>query len=160
MQPDELRREVNRLYWETGEPVTRLSDRLGVSRGTFYNHLSPLRATGRCPSCGGSLFFRTRSERDAGEAHCESCGATQAATPRPARGSAAREPRMLHVERSASETPVAARHTHEAALLEARASWLDEPEVAEDRLRTQLIYVAVGAAVLGLGILFYSRRRK
>ena len=159
MQPEELGREVSRLYWETDDPVTRLADGLGVSRGTFYNHLSPLRASGRCAACGGQLFFRTRSERDAGEAHCDSCGATQPATARPARGAAAREPRVLHVERTAAETPVAARHTHESALLAARASWLDEPEVAEDRLRTQLIFVAVGAAVLGLGILYFSRRR-
>ena len=159
MQADELGREVNRLYWETDDPVTRLAEGLGVSRGTFYNHLSPLRASGRCASCGGSLFFRTRSERDAGEAHCDSCGATQAASPRAARGAAAREPRMLHVERSASDTPVAARDTHEASLLAARASWLDAPEVEEDRRRTQLVIIAVGAAVLGLGILYFARRR-
>jgi hypothetical protein len=161
VQPDELGREVNRLYWQTDEPVTRLAERLGVARGTFYNHLAPLRASGRCASCGGALSFRRRSERDAGEAHCESCGATQPSTPRSAERAAVRdrEPRKLRVERPASETPADAHHTHESALLAARASWLEEPEDAEDRLRTQLIIVAVGAAALGLGILYLSRRR-
>ena len=165
MRPDELGREVNRLYWETAEPVTRLADQLGVSRGTFYNHLQPQPVSGRCSSCGGALVYRTRSDRDTGTAHCGSCGNDQAVAKAGGRsrasaaGAAKRESRALHVERSADETPVAARDTHEAALLASRVSWLDSPEEEEDRMRTKLIIVAVGAAVLGLGILYYSRRR-
>ena len=160
MRADELGPEVNRLYWETEEPVTRLAEQLGVSRGTFYNHLEPLPASGRCASCGGALGFRTRSDRDNGAAHCASCEREQTvktAARRAPTAARTREARGLHVERAAAETPVAARDTHEAALLTQRASWLQAPD--EDRLRTQLIVVAVGAAVLGLGILYYSRRR-
>ena len=160
MQPDELGAEVNRLYWETDEPVTKLSDRLGVSRGTFYNHLTPLPAPGRCGSCGGALGFRTRSDRDNDAAHCGDCGLEQRAV---LRGGARRSaetargrPRPLQVDRTASETPVAARHTREAELLAARATWLDRPD--GDHVRTQLLAVAIGAAILGLGFLYYSRR--
>lgn len=163
MRPDELGPEVNRLYWETAEPVTRLADQLSVSRGTFYNHLEPLPAGGRCAKCGGALGFRNRSDRDNGIAHCGSCGHEQSAatrgaprrTPEPAR---TRQGRTLHVERTAAETPVAARHTREAELLAARETWLDRPGV-DDPVRTQLLVVAVGAAVLGLGFLYYARRR-
>lgn len=163
MRPDELGPEVNRLYWETDEPVTRLADQLGVSRGTFYNHLEPLSAHGRCTACGGTLAFRTRSDRVNGAAHCGSCGREQRATARPgarraAEASRNREGRALHVERAAGETPAAARHTREAELLAARATWLDRPG-ADDPVRTQLLLIAVGAAVLGLGVLYYARRR-
>ena len=163
MSPDELGSEVNRLYWETDEPVTRLADELGVSRGTFYNHLDPLPAGGRCTACGGALTFRTRSDRAAGAAQCASCGREQttagkasARRPAPARAKASRP---LRVERTAADTPIAAAHTREAELLGARASWLQSPHEEEDRMRTRLLFVAVGAAVLGLGILYYSRRR-
>ena len=163
MSPDELGSEVNRLYWETAEPVTRLADQLGVSRGTFYNHLDPLPAGGRCSVCGGALAFRTRSDRDSGAAHCGSCGREQTTGARePARRTTPprpRDARALRVERNAADTPIAAQHTREAELLGARASWLESPHDAEDRMRTRLLIVAVGAAVLGLGILFYSRRR-
>lgn len=161
MKPDELGPEVNRLYWETEEPVTRLADQLGVSRGTFYNHLQPLPANGRCSACGGALGFRTRSDRESGAAHCGSCGREQSSAPRSARRAGEprrpREGRALHVERTAAETPVAARHTREAELLAARATWLDRPG-DDDPVRTQLLVLAVGAAVLGLGILYYARR--
>lgn len=162
VRSDQLGREVNRLYWETTEPVTRLAEQLGVSRGTFYNHLQPLPATGRCSACGGALLFGTRSDRDTGTARCGSCGHGQsAARPASRRRAAATgrgETRTLHVERSAAETPVAGRDTHEAALLKSRVSWLDTPDDEEDRMRTRLLIVAVGAAVLGLGVLYYSRR--
>ena len=154
MQPDQLRREVNRLYWETERPVTRLADDLGVSRGTFYNHLDPLPAPGKCRSCGAPLYFRTRSNRDAGEAQCEACGNEQSVAA-PAAG-AGRDVRKLRV---AAGTTAA---TGAAALTEgddapARFAFLSRND--EDHVRTQLLAVAVGAAIIGLGILYFSRRR-
>ena len=165
MQPDQLSREVNRLYWETDAPVTRLAEQLGVSRGTFYNHLEPMPAPGKCTACGDRLFFGSRANRDNGDAQCGACGHEQrvaAGKPASARSAAARAratetSRPMRVDRD-DATPAAATHTRESALLASRVSWLGSPE-DEDRLRTQLIFVAVGAAVLGLGILYFSRRR-
>ena len=158
MKPEELSREVNRLYWETDVPVTRLAEQLGVSRGTFYNHLRPLPASGRCSSCKGSLEFRKRSDRENGTAYCASCGQEQPATAARvdrAGSRAARAPRSEVLE--VGETPRA--QSREASLLAARAAFLSRSDSDDDRLRTQLIFVAVGAAALGLGILYISRRR-
>jgi len=66
-------REANRLYWETDEPVTELADRLGVSRGTLYNHVQPLPAGAECQACGGPLQYPNRSARDSGTAQCAEC---------------------------------------------------------------------------------------
>ena len=159
MKPEELGSEVNRLYWETDVPVTRLAEQLDVSRGTFYNHLRPLRAAGKCPSCKGSLEFRKRSDRENGIAHCSSCGreqpATAAAAGRTGTASAASGQRTA---RGQARTATGA-HAREASLLAARSAFLAGSDSDDDRLRTQLVIVAVGAAILGLGILYISRRR-
>ena len=152
MQQDQLRREVNRLYWQTDAPVTRLADELGVSRGTFYNHLDPLPAPGKCSSCGAPLFFRTRSNRDAGDAQCEACGSEQSVQP-PASGGG-RDARRLRVADGSAASPV---EPAGSAARPQRFAFLADH--ADDRMRTHLVAVAVGAAILGLGILFFSRRR-
>ena len=152
MQQDQLRREVNRLYWQTDAPVTRLADELGVSRGTFYNHLDPLPAPGKCGSCGAPLFFRTRSNRDAGDAQCEACGSEQSVQPADSGGG--RDARRLRVADGTEASPVEPVRTGARSQ---RFSLLAGPE--HDRMRTQLLAVAVGAAILGLGILYFSRRR-
>lgn len=156
MQPDQLRREVNRLYWETDAPVTRMADELGVARGTFYNHLDPLPAPGKCRSCGAPLFFRTRSNRDAGDAQCEACGNEQSV--QPAESGAGRDVRKLRVSAGTKAGSGADIASHgEPGAVPARFAFLSERD--DDSLRTQLILVAVGAAVLGLGVLYFSRRR-
>lgn len=152
VQPDQLDREVNRLYWETDGPVTRLADELGISRGTFYNHLHPLPAPGKCHECGAPLFFRTRSTRDSGEAHCEACGNEQPLQPQTSAGDA----RRLRIEPDDDDGRAASR---EAGLLSARASWLAADVRDDDHVRTQLLAVAIGAAALGIGILYVTRRR-
>lgn len=158
MQPDQLRREVNRLYWETDGPVTRLADGLGISRGTFYNHMDPLPAPGKCKSCGAPLFFGTRSSREAGEAHCEACGNEQAVPARESGGG--RDARRLRVSAGAEEGAGAEENAgRSAGGMPLRLGWLGADEGADDRMRTQLLAVAIGAAVLGLGILYFSRRR-
>lgn len=155
MSADPLGREVNRLYWKTDEPVTRLAAQLGVSRGTFYNHMQPLPAGSDCPACGGTLFFRTRSNRDAGEATCADCERVESiaapAPPRsraPRKGGAGTKARVLRAEPGGPESDVP----------ESRAPLLGWAQ-ADDWRRTQLLAVAVGAAVLGVGILIYSRHR-
>lgn len=155
MRPDQLSREVNRLYWETDGPVTRLAADLGVSRGTFYNHLEPIPATGKCARCGAPLYFRTRASRDSGAGHCEACGNEQEVTPKQSAGGGTRAERPLRIDRGEEDEATV---THESGLLAARASWLAAQD-PEDRRRTQLLAIAVGAAVLGLGIMFFSRRR-
>lgn len=76
-QQDDLGREANRRYWQTEEPVTEMADALGVSRGTLYNHISPLSTGGVCEECGGALAYRNRQNRDTGEAECVECGTAQ-----------------------------------------------------------------------------------
>lgn len=71
---DDLTREVNRLYWDTDTPVTRLAEQLGVSRGTFYNHTQPLPAGAACARCGGTMAYANRQARDSAEAQCLECG--------------------------------------------------------------------------------------
>ncbi len=148
MRPEELRREVNRLYWETDGPVTRMAGELGVSRGTFYNHVEPLSAGAGCGACGEPLYFGTRAERDGGDAHCAACGAEERVGP-PAEASAGTQEAA-----AAAGAPSSA----PTSRLASRLSWLTSEE-DEDDTRTRLLMIAVGAAVLGLGILYYSRRR-
>lgn len=178
---DELDREVNRLYWKTTEPVTRLAAQLGISRGTFYNHLRPLPADATCSACGGRLLFRTRSSRDSGDAHCGECGADErlasASGVRSAAGNrSAAATRSTSVSRAASgarSAPAArkARAAEEseqdaapgladtAARLASRVAAALPDRPGEDERRTQLLVLAVSTAVLGLGILYYSRHR-
>lgn len=147
---DDVAPDVNRLYWETDEPVTRLAEQIGVSRGTFYNHLRPLPARATCSACGGRLLFRNRSSRDARQAHCGECGADEqldsAATgaPRPA-GRAARP------EAASSASGEGRGRGGRLAATTARGG--DEAQT------TELLLVAVGAAVVGLAMLMFSRRR-
>lgn len=73
----ELVAEVNRLYWETDQPVTELAERLGISRRTIYDMIEPLPVDEPCPECGGPLTYASRSARMSGEALCGLCGKTQ-----------------------------------------------------------------------------------
>jgi hypothetical protein len=77
---EELVAEVNRLYWETDIPVTRMAEELGISRRTIYDMLIPSPAGENCPECGGDLVYPNRSARLSGEATCERCGRTQDVT--------------------------------------------------------------------------------
>lgn len=180
---DELDREVNRLYWKTTEPVTRLATRLEISRGTFYNHLRPLPADATCSACGGRLLFRTRSSRDSGDAHCGDCGADQrlasgtgsapaaanrsagarsaagaraatGARPAPA-GRAAPAARKPRAAEESEEEGAGPRLTGSASRIAARVA----ERLGDDERRTQLLVLAVTTAALGLGILYYSRHR-
>lgn len=156
---DELDREVNRLYWKTTEPVTRLAEQLQVSRGTFYNHLRPLPAGAACSTCGGRLLFRTRSSRDSGDAHCGECGADErlgaaaAAGPAPA---AAKRATAQQAERDAAVPGFA---DNASRILSRMTSAALPDRLEEDERRTQLLVLAVSAAAIGLGILYYSRHR-
>jgi len=152
VRADDLGREVNRLYWATEEPVTRLAAGLGVSRGTFYNYLRPLPARATCSACGGRLLFRNRSDRDAGAAHCGECDRTQAtAAPGAAAGGQGAGP--------VTQADGPAGYTREAWLLASRQDAAAVAPPREDSEKTQLLLIAVGAAVFGLGLLIFSRRR-
>lgn len=73
----ELVAEVNRLYWETDQPVTEMAERLGISRRTIYDMIEPLPVAEPCPECGGPMTYASRSARLSGEALCGLCGRTQ-----------------------------------------------------------------------------------
>lgn len=173
---DDLGREVNRLYWDTDEPVTRMAVRLDVSRGTFYNHLRPKPAGSICPTCGARMLYRNRSSRDAGEAHCGECASgteikdsreTKSSRAMAASGSAAESTATRATPGSPSKPPRSTSGSaasdelgREAALLASRLPDLEAARLHEvyDAHRTQLLIAAVGAAALGLGLLYYSRR--
>lgn len=146
---DDLGRDVNRLYWETEEPVTRLAEQLSVSRGTFYNHLRPLPAGSPCPSCGAPMLFRNRSSRDSGDASCAECG-TEKQLKAAARGGRSTPSATIvgGPRRGASLRSGGL----ESAVSRVRARF-------DDAQKTQLLLLAVGAAALGLGLLYYSRHR-
>lgn len=150
-RPDDTSRDVNRLYWQTDDPVTRLATRLQISRGTFYNHVRPLPIDGACASCGGPLAFRTRADRDAGAARCDDCDAEQ--TVDSAQASAPKSARSPGAEGGAGAAPRPGRR-NAAALVDDLAA-----DASSDELKNRLVTFAVGAAAVGLLLLFYSRRR-
>lgn len=152
MRAEDLGREVNRLYWDSEEPVTRLAGKLSVSRGTFYNHLRPLPAGVPCPACGSRLLFRNRSSRETGDAHCGECGTEQnIADKARARG---REARTTAGSGKAASPPPRA-----AGLRSARSAFTERVSHFDDAQKTRLLVIAVGAAAVGLGLLYYSRHR-
>lgn len=152
MVRDDLGSEVNRLYWDTAEPVTRLAAQLSVSRGTFYNHLRPLAAGAACAVCDARLLFRNRSSRESGEAHCGECGAEQRVTP---------EPRATAGGTRSAAPAVPEGGPRRAASLRSAATPAASQKSGrfDDVHKTRLLIIAVGAAALGLGLLYYSRHR-
>lgn len=70
--------EMNRLYWDTDESVSEISNRLGVSRRGLYDAIEPTRAGVECPECGADLYFQNRSGKAAGRARCLMCGTERA----------------------------------------------------------------------------------
>lgn len=74
MADQETRTELNRLYWESDDPVSAIADRLGLSRRALYDDIEPLPAGAPCPECGGPLAFRNRTTAEAREAECGECG--------------------------------------------------------------------------------------
>ncbi|HUF13334.1 MAG TPA: hypothetical protein VMN78_09555 [Longimicrobiales bacterium] len=159
MSADELDREVNRLYWKTAEPVTRLAEQLQVSRGTLYNHLRPLPAGATCSTCGGRLLFRTRSSRDSGDAHCGECGADEQLGDAAAAGFAPAAAKRAVAQQSERDADVPGFADNASRILSRVAAAALPARLEEDERRTQLLVLAVSAAVLGLGILYYSRHR-
>jgi hypothetical protein len=71
---DTLQEEANRLYWESNESVNQISDELGLSKGGFYNLISPLPAGLPCPDCGGEMVYPNRTAREKGFLACPQCG--------------------------------------------------------------------------------------
>jgi hypothetical protein len=71
---DALQEQANRLYWESDESVNQISDELGLSKGGFYNLITPLPAGLPCPECGGEMVFPNRTAREKGFLACPQCG--------------------------------------------------------------------------------------
>jgi hypothetical protein len=110
--------EVNRLYWETDQPVTELAERLGISRRTVYDMIVPRPVEEPCPECGGPLTYASRSARLSGEALCGLCGRTQDITLLRELSNASRAPLPAEEERAVALTtrphtaPVPVRPAH------------------------------------------------
>jgi hypothetical protein len=76
--PSRVAAQANQLYWQTSRPAGRLADDLGISRSKFYALIEPLRLDVACITCGATLAFSNRSDREAGRGRCVQCGAMQA----------------------------------------------------------------------------------
>jgi hypothetical protein len=72
--PDALRQEANRLYWESDESVNQIGEQLGLSKGILYGMLEALPAGLPCPACGEEMVFPNRTAREKGFLACPECG--------------------------------------------------------------------------------------
>lgn len=102
MDDNEIRREINRLYWGSDASVGEIADRLGVSRRALYDGIEPQPAHAACPDCGGAMGFRNRTAAANREASCPDC-AREARIPAGAAAEAGGEemPEDPEVERQA-----------------------------------------------------------
>jgi len=73
VEPTELAKVVNRMYWDSDESVNRIAERLDLSKGALYGMIEPAPAGGTCPDCGSSLNLGNRTARDRGLAECAAC---------------------------------------------------------------------------------------
>lgn len=73
VEPTELAKVVNRMYWDSDESVNRIAEQLDLSKGALYGMIEPAPAGGTCPDCGSSLSFGNRTARDRGLAECAAC---------------------------------------------------------------------------------------
>jgi predicted RNA-binding Zn-ribbon protein involved in translation (DUF1610 family) len=73
MADEQLRKESNRLYWETDSPVAEIAETLGISRRALYEVIEPQPVGVPCPDCGAGLVFRNRTALERGRAECPEC---------------------------------------------------------------------------------------
>lgn len=74
MVDDQIRGEINRLYWGSDSSVGDIADQLGISRRALYDNIDPRPAGALCPDCGAELGFRNRTAADRREVSCAACG--------------------------------------------------------------------------------------
>lgn len=72
--------EANTLYWSNEASVGEIANRLGISRRSLYELLTPKPADVPCPECGTEMVFVNRSALSAGIARCPACE-TETAVP-------------------------------------------------------------------------------
>jgi hypothetical protein len=70
---DQLRRQANDLYWNSGDTVDQLAARLGMSRKAVYSAVEPFETAARCADCGDPLVFTNRTRRASGLVNCTQC---------------------------------------------------------------------------------------
>ena len=73
VEPTELARVVNRMYWDSNESVNRIAQQLDLSKGALYGMIAPAPADGTCLNCGSRLSFGNRTARERGLAECVAC---------------------------------------------------------------------------------------
>ena len=130
MADEEIRAQINRLYWESDESVASIADRVGVSRRALYDAIDPRPANRTCPECGAPLGFRNRTAEEERNAECAACGhetvlpeETEAASDVGQAGPASPE----DASRQVGEDPYA------AAVGAAGGPDFDDPEVEQER---------------------------
>jgi hypothetical protein len=64
---------ANEMYWSSARTVEEIARELSVSRSTFYSAIRPIGAGSVCSTCGESMVFTNRSNREAGLSTCQSC---------------------------------------------------------------------------------------
>lgn len=74
MAEDEIRAQVNRLYWNSDASVGDIAGQVGLSRRALYDAIEPRPAGRPCPECGSALGFRNRTAMENREAECAECG--------------------------------------------------------------------------------------
>lgn len=74
MAEDEIRAQVNRLYWNSDASVGDIAGQVGLSRRALYDAIEPRPAGRPCPECGSALGFRNRTAMENRQAECAECG--------------------------------------------------------------------------------------
>lgn len=74
MAEDEIRAQVNRLYWSSDASVGDIAGQVGLSRRALYDAIEPRPAGRPCPECGSALGFRNRTAMENRQAECAECG--------------------------------------------------------------------------------------
>lgn len=72
---------ANRLYWSSERSAAAIAEELGISRSKLYALIEPLPVDRTCTTCGGTMAFSNRTDRQAGRARCTDCGATITGVP-------------------------------------------------------------------------------
>lgn len=107
MADEQVLREADRMYWETGTPVAEIAERLDISRRALYDAIVPRPIGLACAECGGELVFRNRSASERHQAECVACEAEVLVEPLPPEEAGAADAGEPQVEQERAAGPSA-----------------------------------------------------
>ncbi len=131
-----LEDRANELYWASDIGVNQIAEQLELSKGALYDLIHPLPGALACPICSDETVFSNRTARDRSLLSCGNCGWEG------------------HVDEAGPAAAVV------------RSEYEPDGPSTGDRRRIELPFDArtmwggalIGAA-LGLGMVFWTRRR-